>query len=260
MLIELWRYLRTPVAFPFLRPMGFVKESIAMQARYKRCRKTWNFHYRQCRQAIETAVSHCVSTRTLVVLGAGSLQDLPLDFLAGKFQKIKLVDLLFLEDARQKAAAYSNIELIELDISYSLQNLYQGSPVVSKADFALRDMDVDLVLSMNLLTQLPLLPVSWLRKKFQFAASDLDRVAQSLINHHLSYLQNFACPVCLIADRSIKSFDRHGKEIDRIDPWWGIKPLRAEKEWDWELAPIGEINNNSCRVHCVGVSFLNLPT
>ncbi len=227
-----------------------------MQMRYRRCRSFWDIHYRHCREVVRTLAEECKSKRTVIILGAGSLHDLPLDYLAKNFHQVKLVDLLFLSGARRKVESYSNVTLIEQDISCSLQQVFTGSTAVSEGDFALNDDAVDLVVSMNVLGQLPLIPVKWLEKMYRFEPLALQKVSQDFLRHHLNYLRAFHCPVCLISDREIQTFNQEGQLVDSSDIWWGLEPVAANFEWDWEIAPFGELDARTRQVRRVGVSVM----
>jgi hypothetical protein len=161
--------------------MGFLKESIAMSARAKRCHKQWAAHYTQCQQAILKAAINCPEHRTILIFGAGSLNDVPLAILANQFKKVILVDLIFLKSAKQKAAKFDNVELVEHDITESLDDIKQGKPNVQIPSRWLDCDDIDLVVSLNLITQLPLIPVRWLIKKHKFSEEQGDVVGKQLI-------------------------------------------------------------------------------
>jgi hypothetical protein len=115
------------------------------------------------------------------------------------------------------------------------------------------DEGFDVVVSLNLITQLPLLPARWLLKK-GVDQQQIDRYGRELIEAHLAYLRQFGdAQVCLIADRHIEERDRSGNRVDAIDPWWGVVPPRAQTSWWWQAVPPNEGGGIS-RHHHVGVS------
>ncbi len=256
MIKELWQYVATSTELPVAKQMGFLKEAIAMGARSKRCQRQWGAHYLKCKETMVAATQRAVQKRTVLVFGAGSLNDIPLSYLSSQFFKVVLVDLVFLKPARQQASNYSNVELIEHDVTESLEWLYKGQTLVQSPSTWLDDSSVDLVVSLNLITQLPLIPVRWLMDEFDLSETAADIVGKQLIFAHLSYLRQFSGEVCLIADRVDIEFDSQGSELDRFDPWWDVEQPKAGAHWEWEVMPLGESNRLKSQTNQVGVSTL----
>ncbi len=194
--------------------------------------------------------------RTVLVFGAGSLNDIPLSYLSSQFFKVILVDLVFLKPARRLASNYSNVELIEHDITESLDWLYQGQTLVQSPSRWLNDSSIDLVISLNLITQLPLIPVRWLMDEFDLSELEADIVGKQLIFAHLSYLKQFSGEVCLIADRVDIELDPQGLELDRFDPWWDVEQPKADTHWEWDVMPLGESDASKSQKNLIGVSTL----
>ncbi|MCF6345571.1 MAG: hypothetical protein L3J00_03775 [Thiomicrorhabdus sp.] len=261
MLKELWQYLSHPTENAVAKKMGFLTESIAMEARAKRCKLSWGVHYQNCQKAILNASKRAVQKRTVLVLGAGSLYDVPLDVLSTQFEKVILVDLVFLNSARTLAQQFDNVELVEHDITESLERIMVGFSFVDTPASWLDDPSIDLVISLNLITQLPLIPVRWLIEHFDVSEQEGDILGKQLILAHLLYLQTFNGEVCLIADREGVEFDSTGQEIDRFDPWWDVEPPaiaypKSEYRWPWQVVPLGEVSRYKSQKNRVGVSFL----
>ena len=256
MIWEIWQYMKTKPKIGEAKKMGYVKESIAMVARSNRCQEQWGLHYQYCQNAILESVKRAVQHRTVVVFGAGTLKDIPLDELSSLFEKVVLVDLVFLNAAYKIAANYDNVELVEHDVTESLSWISEGQEMVQNPTSWLDDDSVDLVVSLNIVTQLPLIPVRWLMDDYQFTEDQVDIIGKQLIFAHLNYLRQFSGEVCLIADREDVEFNKSGKEIDRFDPWWDVEPPEAEYTWHWEVVPLGEGVGGRWQKNTVGVSFL----
>lgn len=232
-----------------------------MAARARRCHRQWGHHYKLCQQSIEAAMARCTSQQTALIFGAGSLQDVPLELLAQNFKQVILVDLLFLKAARKRAQAFHNIQLIEADVTESISALFNGKMTLTTPQRWLTDSTVSLVVSLNLITQLPLLPAKWLLKHAGATELEVESLSKQLIQQHIDYLCTFSCTVCLIADRLNSEFDASGKIIDEFDPWWGVGSPATIEEWDWELVPIGESQRKVAgkrigQKNRVGVSYL----
>ena len=255
MLLEAWQYLRYKSNLPYVKKMGYLTEAIAMQQRAKRCRLQWGAHYQHCQRVIKTFCEQQDSHRTLLVLGAGSTQDLPLEYLSRRYQNIHLVDVVFLNSVRHRVEFLNNVHLVEHDVSESLSNVFQQKPKILPPVYFLNDAEVDAVISVNIVTQLPLLPLKWLQKQ----TSQLDdeqalAFAQNLIQLHLEYLKKFP-KALLIADQEGIGY-QDDKEIERFDPWWDLPPVAVDEDWFWELIPDGEVKRGFRQVHRVGVTEL----
>lgn len=226
-----------------------------MQARSKRCSAQWQSHYQNCRETILESCKSLAQKRKVLIFGAGSLQDIPLDYLASHFDEVLLVDLVFLKSARKRVTRFSNVQPIEHDVTESLADIFQASSQIKQPISWLDDSEVDLVVSLNLITQLPLIPVRWLLSQGRINEAEADKIGQLLIANHLSYLQNFSAKTCLIADRVDVEYDLKGQEIDRFDPWWKVPQPPQLKQWQWEVAAFGEISSRKRQVNTVGVSI-----
>lgn len=259
MLKEIYLYYSTPVKL-YVKKLGFLKESIGMEARYQRCKKQWQSHYQQCQTSILQAVELVETKNTIVILGAGSLRDTPLGEISEKFEQVILVDLLFLNQVRKVAKSYSNVRLVELDVSNSLEQLLKVE-TPQQLESCLNQIQptipfsANCVVSLNLITQLPLMPIAWLMKRKLANDEQLNSFAQQLIRQHLDCLNSFKGIKCLIADRAIIEYDKVGKETDHFSPTWDITLPKIDHEWDWEAVPIKESKHNSKQIHKVGVSI-----
>lgn len=253
MIKEWFLYLTTP-AKPHVKKMGYLKEAIAMEARYQRCREQWQEHFQACQNAILEAVSQTSTQRTILILGAGSLRDIPLPQLSEMFQKVILVDLVFLKSAKLLAAKYANVEIYEEDVSASLEGIYLGETAVKKSQAWLNDEQIDCVVSLNLATQLPLIPASWLMDRFDVHASSVNQLGQRMIQNHLDYLNQFQAVKCLIADREVSEFNEYGKLLDQFDPAWEVVFPDVSQSWQWQIVPLGEVSKSLYRIHSVGLS------
>src|SRR5215212_6295699 len=84
-------YWRTPVAF---RP--HLVDAIGLWARGRRQFRAWTPHLNKTRAVLDTTIDDIASRRTVAVLGAGPLYDVPLESLARTFNRVVLIDLAHL--------------------------------------------------------------------------------------------------------------------------------------------------------------------
>ena len=255
MLLEAWQYFRTKPRLPFAKSMGYVTEAIAMQQRAKRCQTEWQSHYQHCQNAILNFTETLNSKTTLVIIGAGSTQDIPLKQLSEQFEKVLLVDIVFLQHARNAIKPFNNIELLELDITNSVLNAFEGNLSLNLSDAFTKNSKMSAVISLNLITQLPLLPLKWLQNQKVLTSEEQALIyAQTMIKHHLKYLQTFPNAL-LIADKCGRSY-QNNRCVDEHDPWWDLLPPEFAEEWQWKLIPEGEVEKGYSQIHTVGVVTL----
>ncbi len=240
MLYELYQYLTTPCPRP-LKDMGYLKDLIGMMARHQRCETAWKPHLACCRDWIVRAVKGCDKRDRVVVLGSGLLNDLPLDELAREFRKVVLVDILHLPVIRRALGPYGNVELDERDITDYVIPIYKhitsGGLLTDPTAPDLSFDGTDLVISLNVLSQLPLLPMEFAAKKKK---SIDENIPARLIAAHLEALASLSCRVCLITEVE-HSLCLDGEVIERFDPLMGEnipQDLKTHaKSWDWDYAP-----------------------
>ena len=287
MIVKYIQHLSLPVP-RWVKAMGFGREVVSMQARHERCREAWAPHLEAARALITEAAESCVKTDHAVILGSGLLLDIPLGELAARFERIDLIDLVHTRHVRRQAKAFGNVNIIEADISGAARSVYSLSvtaepdgdrpapPIGMKATShayiaatvedtlanpsALIDLPVpapdpalldgaNLVVSANLVSQLPLLLMGWIEAQCPWAEDDAkDAFARSVVDHHLALLQNFATDnpesrVALIAE-VLRLVHDAGTPVRKIDALFGAQILNEGHEWWWDIAPRPEIDND----------------
>ena len=241
MLIELLHLLATPVPFAHRR-RGYLRESVMLLSRSRRCRAAWAEHLDRSRAAVIAACAALPSRRTAIVLGSGLLQDVPLAHLAERFAAVHLVDAVHLWPARRQARAFPNVRLVTADLTGLLDG---GDPLAALCGGA----DVDFVVSANLLSQLPILPLD----RRGAVPPDLGR---RIVAAHCDGLARLAARVCLLTDLEQVEEDRAGRITDRLDLLHGVRLGSPDRTWTWELAPFGEAARDRRQRHRVA-AFLN---
>lgn len=252
MLLEAYTWLTTPCA-ALPRRLGYLRESIATAARARRCTAAWAEHLARTRAVILDTATGGERVR---ILGAGLLHDVPLAELAARYGRVELVDWVFLRASRRAAGRHSNVYCVEGEVSGIVAALVQArTPEEVDALLALPEPDPEpggLTISLNLLSQLPLLPLACLARRFP--ALDevrLNAWGLALMHRHLERLR--AVPeALLIADAQQTYVDRHGAV--RVQTDYGQHfgyAAEAQAEWDWPLAPSGELPDGGRAQHRV---------
>ena len=116
MLAELFAWMTTPCPAA-ARRLGYLREPIAIEARYRRHAERWRPHLEKSKAVIEEAVSNSSRRRRAVGLGSGPLFDIPVEALANAFDVVELVDIVHPKRARQIAAGFADVELKTSDVS-----------------------------------------------------------------------------------------------------------------------------------------------
>lgn len=229
MLSELWTQWRTP-ASPVAKKMGFVYEAVALRSKLKTHARDWEPHLRRSKNAIKRMVESCDQRRVCMVLGSGLWADIPVEYLSRRFESVWLVDIVHLPVVRDQVQAYENVQLIEWDVTESLSNwmdLDEGGLRVNQPSQFVGKLGVDLVVSVNILTQLSVLPVRWLREETSITDEQVEQIHHQLMKAHVDYLYKFSGQVGLITEFQ----DEHHALLDEawLDQWHG------QSQWQWQL-------------------------
>ena len=232
-------FLRCP---RHVRVMGYVDEIVAIGKRFRVVRDDWTPHLDRSKDVVRRAIAQSEPRRTALIFGSGRLLDVPLSELAEAFERVVLVDIIHLGEARRACRPFANVELAALDVTGISEAAFHRGPTggplpESKPALFLDDPRIDLVASMNLLSQLPYTPCKYLRRWNRYSAGELEKFARHLIEAHLAYLGRFTCTVCLIADKEYLTFDAADCLVETRSALHGIELPWPGEEWHWRLAP-----------------------
>lgn len=260
MILELLEYLTTSCP-KYARKLGYLKEAIAIGARQKRLAGAWTPHLEQSQAVIRAAIDLCPRRNSALILGSGLLLDIPLADLARQFEHVVLVDVVHLRAARRKAAGFANVTLLEEDVTgmaadfdFRVSSGWQGDPVPEPTVFLDRP-EVDLVVSANLLGQLSIFPAAALQRRTRLDGDPLEDFCRAVIEAHLAYLRRFDAVVCLITEKERTALDKDGAAVQRHDALYGAELPDAGTQWNWDLAPLGEVS----RTHALRNRVVGFP-
>ncbi|MFV3128046.1 hypothetical protein [Niveispirillum sp. KHB5.9] len=243
MLREILISLRTRCAPAFVR-LGYRYAAVACVGRAARCAAAWAPHQESTRRRILTAMAEAPEGKgTAVILGSGPCLDLPMAELLSRFRRVLLVDVAHPPAALRLARRHSAIDLLECDltgVAAALANPAIPAPPAPGCDAFLGDQDVGLVVSANLISQLPLVPLRQMGKRWPDA--DRPAYARAIVTAHLEHLSTFSCPTLLIGDVQRRVIDPDGRVTEMEDPLFGVALPAGEMEWDWTVAPVGELS------------------
>lgn len=252
-LIALWlESLLTPCP-RHLRRMGFLREQLAIEARYQRNRASWEPHLTRSRAAILAAADVCTQHRTALILGGGLINDVPLAELANRFQQVILADILHLPKNRRKAEAVApNITCVDFDCTGVVEQLYQAGKSLGdetainlfrQASPSLPPglaSGCDLTVSVNLASQLGYLPAKWLEKGRHRDDDFSLHLRRAAALRHLDWLRDLPGVRLLIGDCAlvVRGLDESEVEREVILGEGDLEP--PSDSWVWRFAPAPE--------------------
>ncbi|MGF3027153.1 hypothetical protein ACQVP2_30605 [Methylobacterium aquaticum] len=250
MLLDLLHWLTLPASLP-ARRLGYVGDSVRLAARSRRCRAAWAPHLAAAKEAVRAAMRDLPRRDTVVVLGSGLLDDVPIDDLSACFRRVVLVDAVHPWRGRWRARRHSAVSRLTHDLS-GTQDLLLGRGQAFGAMLPPVCREADLVVSANLLSQLPLLPVARLKAAGRLGPwTEPEAFGRRIVAAHLDALAELPARICLVTDRNETEEDRDGRALERFDLLYGVDPGLAALEWDWVLAPFGEAARDRRLVHRV---------
>lgn len=245
MIVELLEYLTTPCA-SHIRKMGYLREAVGIRSRYNRHQTAWAQHLAASRKLMLDAVDKSPGRGRVAIFGAGLVYDLPLEELSRAFDQVDLVDIVHLGPAKRAARNSPNISLIERDVTGSLLEIFAGNANAVKPSYPTDG--VDLVISANIASQLPIIPLQWLERRLALPESALEELGAQLVADHFDMLSALECHVAAIFDVERVIHDSFGGETGRVSSIFDLNPPEPERQWDWEVSPLGEeVSGHSVR-------------
>ena len=223
-----------------LRRLGYVRQSGLLHARSRRCRAAWAPHLERARGVVAAGAPAAGRRGRAGGRGAGRRAGGPGGRRGGRGGKGGLLDTVHPWPTRLVARHHPNVALVTAEISSGLAG-----------DWAGLCADADLIVSANLLSQIPIVPMDAYEARGRAAPPDLGR---HMIETHLAALDALARTaerVCLITDTVQHEEDRDGRMTDRLDLMFGVTLPPPDAAWDWEIAPFGEIGRRHRLIHRV---------
>lgn len=231
------------------RAMGFVREISGIRRRYLRVQQAWANHVTECQQVIREGMTRATQHRKAVILGAGLMHDIPLAELCATFREVVLVDIYHPFSSRWRTRQWNNLRRVTADITNTVAEAYRvawdrDDPLpVSAPTLFLDDPEVDYVASVNLLSQLPCMPMDYLQSQRVHSTDKILRYVQHLLTAHMVYLKQLPGVVTLITDIERLKYNLMNQLLERKDLFYGVPPPCGEREWEWKLAPCPEADN-----------------
>lgn len=251
MLSELLTFLTTPCP-KHVRRMGYLYEAIAIAARHKRRAASWRSHMERSKAFILRAIEACTDRGKAVVLGSGLLLDLPLEELSAAFDEVVLVDMIHMRPALSRLGQFHNVRTVCFDITGVAQRLYEsgskGICELPEPDTVFPEVDekTGLVVSLNILSQLPVIPGRYAARMGGRDRRSLENWEFAIMEGHYKKILSLDCCVCLITDYESIHEDSEGRELERLSTIGSLELPLPDETWLWDIAPRGEISGGRC--------------
>jgi len=230
--------------------MGFPTEVRGIRRRYRRVGDLWAEHLDRSRAVILRGAERAEHRRKAVVLGGGLLYDVPLAALAGMFREVFLVDLVHPWSSHRQTRHLKNVRRIAADITGTIADAYRvawdGHLPLPKSEpsLFLDDPEVDFTASVNLLSQLPCMPMAYLTREGAHPKEKIDEYARALIRAHIAYLDRLPGQVALVTDFERLKITLLGKVVEVRDLFFAVRLPKWGEEWEWKLAPCPEADRS----------------
>lgn len=204
----------------------------------------WDSHLERCRRFILSVIKE-KRPEKVTVLGSGWLLELPLAEIIDDGIMVNLIDIVHPPEVKNQTAKYKSVMLIDDDLSGGLaaevwRHIKAGPILFRKRGFPDIDIpeysfdeDPGLVISLNLITQLEILPLKALEKRFMYEEKEAINFRKRVQEQHLNFLKkhNFI----LISDISEKAFIKNEEEQVKETLLVQLPEGKISDEWKWDF-------------------------
>lgn len=232
-----------------LHRMGYYNYQQGLIYRHLNQQNGWESHLGRCRSFILKSLD-IVRPSRVTVLGSGWLMELPLAEMTERTEKIILVDIVHPPEVIRQVEGLKNVELSEQDVSGGLigevwsktrkRTFFNRLPSLDTIAVSQYEPaeDPGMIISLNILTQLEVLPEKLLRKKSSAGDDEFFRFNRKVQESHLRLLKLH--PSVLISDVSevITTVKGTQSEIKTLLTELPAARIRDEWVWDFDLTHI----------------------
>lgn len=230
--------------------LSYYKDQKGILERYLREKINWDKHLLNCKNFILQAVSK-YSNPSIAILGSGWLLDVPINELLNTSKKITLIDIIHPNKIKNKYANNSKIKFINEDLTGGMvENVYNKFKWYNKVQSLplennnfINFNDYDFVISLNLLNQLDILLIEYIRKIQPFSTEEFKQFSISIQKNHLHALPHGKS--CLITDYLEDQLNEAGNLVNRLPLVYIDFPKSTiEENWTWKFDSSKTYNNN----------------
>jgi hypothetical protein len=227
-----------------LHKMGYYDYQQGLIYRHLNQKNGWDSHLEHCRNFILKAID-LINPEKITVYGSGWLLELPLAEMDERVKTIILADIVHPPEVISQTAKLKNVKLVEEDVSGGL--IEEVWKIAGKRTFlnkltSLKEIlipeyqpveDPGMVISLNILTQLEVLPEKLLRKKTKASGDELTEFKREIQEKHIRFLKNYKS--VLITDFAEIFTDLKGGEVEQKTIVTTVPDGKVREEWIWDF-------------------------
>ncbi len=231
--------------YRILKKMNYFADQRGIFERYINEMDGWSAHLESTKKAILNSAQN-KSKGNCAILGSGWLLDIPIDELASSFEKVYLFDIIHPSQVKHKLLKYPNVTAVELDITGgAIQEVYQAIQMFKSyktkkniSEYEIKGfeypIDFDFIASVNILSQLDQMLLSYIRKYNIYSEDELQILRQMIQQKHIESLP--AGKTCLITDFEENVLNENN-EIERKNSILQIELPESSNStsWDWHF-------------------------
>ena len=221
--------------------IGYISGQSGIMNRYLNEGENWNSHLEKSKQLItEFILSR--KPKTVRILGSGWLLDVPIDAILKTGAKVILTDIIHPRQIKHKYAHNSQVTFETIDLNGGLV-FFIGNRKVKQINYfelanfinnsPLNQFNEDIVISLNLLSQLAELPLNFLARKQKLDDWQVEELTEEVQNRHLQNLPTGK--TLLITDFEEEYYQ--DKKLSAVKPTVFVKleDYKQLAEWDWNF-------------------------
>jgi hypothetical protein len=227
-----------------LHKMGYYNYQRGLIYRHLNQQGGWDAHLEHCRSFILRAITEYRPGK-VTVLGSGWLLELPLAEMVEVLDEVYLVDIVHPPEVKQQTGSLKKVILSEQDVTGGLiAEVWERCgkrPIFNKLkslDSILipeyqPPEDPGMVISLNILTQLEILIVEFLKRKGHIVEEDMVLFRTEIQKKHIDFLKKHKS--VLITDSS-EVFTENSGQVVRNSSLLTELPAGSYKEtWTWDF-------------------------
>jgi hypothetical protein len=181
-----------------LSKIGYYNDQKGIINRYTREVQFWNNHLEKTRKAILEGISGKERNK-VIILGSGWLLDVPIEELSSQFKEVWLVDVYHPPQIVKRTSSMANVRLMQTELTGLAEQVYNVTKVFRKTKFKTPIEEIigsepfdlnsyDYVVSCNILSQLDIILVDYLKGQNIYDSKELDVLTKSIQQMHLDWL------------------------------------------------------------------------
>lgn len=237
-----------------LRKMSYLKDQKGILNRYLRESDAWDEHLKRSREFILNDISKR-KPENIFVLGSGWLLDFPLEEVLEIVSSAVLVDIVHPVQIKAKVAKSDKLEMLTGDLGGSLimdvfRLVQESKKINTRPDLKtiqMKDLPVfpenSYLVSLNILCQLDILIVDYLKQYWKFEEGDLKDFRGRIQEAHIGLFKSY--PGILITDFLEKNYSKKGDVIaEKKLVYAEFPPAVLKENWTWEFDTKGMYIDN----------------